>query len=166
MPKVVKATTPTYGSSGPIAAATLGFSLIELLVVLLLLLAAAAIVPPFFSKGLSSGEFKQGVRLVAAGLRKTQSQALSTHREQRFRIDLEARTFTAGENGATTALPRSIDLKLKTAASEQSSDTVGAIRFFPDGSSTGGSVTLSSGNRALRVAVNWMTGRIVTEEVH
>ncbi|MCB1760869.1 MAG: prepilin-type N-terminal cleavage/methylation domain-containing protein [Gammaproteobacteria bacterium] len=165
MPKAVKATTPTSGSNRPPAAATRGFSLLELLVVLLLLVAAVAIVPPFFSKGLSSGEFRQGVRLVAAGLRKTQSLALSSHREQVFSLNLEARTFTAGNNAAITELPVTLDLKLKTAASERSGDQVGAIRFFPDGSSTGGSVTLSSGSRVLRVAVNWMTGSIVTEEV-
>ena len=46
---------------------------------------------------------------------------------------------------------------LLAACSEQ--DT-GAIRFFPDGSSTGGRVTLMVGERSYAVDVDWLTGRV------
>ena len=36
----------------------------------------------------------------------------------------------------------------------------GRIRFFPDGSSTGGRVTLTSDERLYHVDVDWLTGQV------
>ena len=41
-----------------------------------------------------------------------------------------------------------------------SDDKVGAIRFYPDGSSTGGRITVASGERKYLVDVDWLTGRV------
>ncbi len=41
----------------------------------------------------------------------------------------------------------------------------GGIRFYPDGSSTGGRVTLSLEGLQMRVDVEWLTGRVrITED--
>ena len=53
--------------------------------------------------------------------------------------------MTAG--AARARCPQRLDLKLYTAQSEIVDDKRGAIRFYPDGSSTGGRVTLASGER-------------------
>jgi general secretion pathway protein H len=53
-----------------------------------------------------------------------------------------------------------VDLKLFTAEAEVSSERNGSIRFYPDGSSTGGRVTVSSGERKYQVDVDWITGRV------
>ena len=45
-----------------------------------------------------------------------------------------------------------------------SSDKRGAIRFYPDGSSTGGRITVSSGERKFLVDVDWLTGRVSIED--
>ena len=55
--------------------------------------------------------------------------------------------------------PRAVLVAL-TGRSELRSENVGAITFFPDGSSTGGQVTLSAGNRAFKVDVLWITGKV------
>ena len=39
-------------------------------------------------------------------------------------------------------------------------ENAGGIRFFPDGSSTGGSVLLSVDERKWYVTVGWLTGEI------
>ena len=59
-------------------------------------------------------------------------------------------------------LPEDIALELFTARSELESDTVGRVRFFPDGSSTGGRITLSLAERRYMVDVDWLTGRVTT----
>jgi general secretion pathway protein H len=41
---------------------------------------------------------------------------------------------------------------------------VGEIRFFPDGSSTGGEITLAGGNAHRYVQVDWLTGRVAVYE--
>jgi len=51
------------------------------------------------------------------------------------------------------ALPSGIDLKLFTAQRDLVNDKVGAIRFFPDGGSNGGRITLAVGERKYDVDV-------------
>ena len=58
------------------------------------------------------------------------------------------------------SLPRGLELKLFTAQAEVSSESRGAIRFYPDGSSTGGRITVASGERKLLVDIDWLTGRV------
>jgi general secretion pathway protein H len=61
-------------------------------------------------------------------------------------------------------LPERLELKLYTAQSEVRDERHGAIRFYPDGSSTGGRVTLAAGERKLLVDVDWLTGRVSIKE--
>ena len=75
-------------------------------------------------------------------------------------LDLEHRSFQVERDPRTHALPKQIELKLFTAQSDLVSDKVGAIRFFPDGGSNGGRVTLAAGERKFNVDVDWLTGRV------
>lgn len=135
MRKVVKGRTPISGSD---PRCSTGFSLIELLVALGLLIAVLAITPAFFGSGLSSAEFRTAARQIAAGLRATQAQAITTFRDQVFLVDLQTKRCTVGGQKAPIQLPPDIDVTLKTAESEQLDTLKGGIRFFPDGSSSGG----------------------------
>jgi general secretion pathway protein H len=53
-----------------------------------------------------------------------------------------------------------IDITLFTAQSELTDAKTGAIRFYPDGSSTGGRVMLAREDRKFLVEVDWMTGQV------
>ena len=96
-------------------------------------------------------------------LRFTRSQAILHRKEQFLEVDLEHKTYLAPGRSAVE-LPESIELKLLTAQSEASSDKVGRIRFFSDGGSTGGRVTLISGEREWKVNVSWLTGEIELDD--
>ncbi len=137
-----------------------GFSLIELLVALALLIAVLAIAPAYFSRGVSSAEFRDSARQIASGLRSAQARAISSFQEQVFLLDLDKLYFSIDEDETKVPLPENINLKLKTAESERVDESRGGIRFFPDGSSTGGEIKLSKDGRSLKVAVNWATGMI------
>jgi len=39
-------------------------------------------------------------------------------------------------------------------------EKTGSIRFFPDGGSNGGRITVASGDRKFEVDVDWLTGRV------
>jgi len=39
-------------------------------------------------------------------------------------------------------------------------EKTGSIRFFPDGGSNGGRITLAAGERKFEVDVDWLTGRV------
>ena len=137
-----------------------GFSLIELLIVLTLLVGLLTLVPAFFSKGISTAELKSSARLISSGLRAVRSQAVARNAESVFLLDVEQRQFFVGENGPVTELPEKLHLQLNTAKSEQRTDAVGGIRFFPDGSSTGGEIIASNQSDKLKVAVNWISGKV------
>jgi general secretion pathway protein H len=47
-----------------------------------------------------------------------------------------------------------------TTTGERQGSQIGSIRFNPDGSSTGGRISLADGGRAITIGVDWLTGRI------
>ncbi len=136
-----------------------GFTLLELVVVLTLLGLLLVVLPPMIRGG-GDGDLKAAARDVAAGLRRAQSEAVARNREVTFVLDVNAHRFRIGDGGEARPLPGAIGLQLYTARSELTDAATGAIRFYPDGSSTGGEITLSSETRDYHVAVDWLTGRI------
>ncbi len=137
-----------------------GVTLLELLIVLSIMAIVAALVVPMFGSGVSNTELKSAARQVAAGLRLARSEAVATRQDTRVMLDLEHRTFQVERDAHVHALPRELEMKLFTAQSDLVSDRVGAIRFFPDGGSNGGRVTLASGERKFEVDIDWLTGRV------
>jgi general secretion pathway protein H len=137
-----------------------GVTLLELLIVLSIMAVLAALVVPRFTGGVSMSALKGATREVAAGLRLARSEALATRKETRLLLDLEQRTFRVESDPRVHSLPKEIDLKLFTAQSDLLSDKVGAIRFFPDGGSNGGRLTLAAGERKFNVDIDWLTGRV------
>lgn len=140
--------------------ATRGFTLIELLAVLFIgaLIYALILGTPF--RGVSAADLKAAARTVASGLRQAQSTAMTTRRDATLTLDVEAREFEVAGAGQSQRLPDGIELKLFTAQTEVTSGRRGAIRFYPDGSSTGGRITVGAGQRKYLVDVDWLTGRV------
>jgi len=137
-----------------------GVTLLELLVVLTLMGFIVAIVLPTFGGGVSTAALKSAAREVAAGLRYARGQAIAQRTEALLVLDVDAHTFTLPPDTQLHRLPERLELKLYTAQRDLVSDKIGAIRFFPDGGSTGGRITLASGERKLDVDVDWLTGRV------
>jgi general secretion pathway protein H len=145
--------------------ASSGVTLLELLIVLSIMAILAAVVLPLFGgTGVSTGELKGAARQVAAGLRVARSEALATRQETRVVLDLEQRTFRIDRNAAVHTLPKMIEVKLFTAQSDLINDRVGAIRFFADGGSSGGRVTLAAGSRKYDIDIDWLTGRVAIQD--
>jgi len=138
-----------------------GFTLLELLVVLALVALALTLVPPMFSRGVPGAELKAAARQVAAGLTEGRSRAIASNAQVAVAVDVEAHSLRVGEAPAR-ALPATLSLTLVTAESERLDENRGSIRFFPDGGSTGGRVSLSLGDRSYDVTVDWLTGRVST----
>ena len=137
-----------------------GVTLLELLVVLMLMALIAGIAIPMFGGGVSSSDLKSAAREVAAGLRFARDQAIAQRAESLLELDLDGRTFRVPPDPRTHRLPARLDLKLYTAQRDLVSEKVGAIRFFPDGGSNGGRITLAGGERKYDVDVDWLTGRV------
>lgn len=136
-----------------------GFTMIELLVVLVIMGIVSAVAIPVFT-GTSNAEMKGAARQLASGLRLARSEALTQRRETFLVIDLAGRRFKVDREAREYPLPRNVELKLFTAQKDLVDDKVGAIRFYPDGGSNGGRITLTSGERKYEVDVDWLTGRV------
>jgi len=141
-----------------------GFTLLEMLVVLAMVVIVLAVVPPLISAGLPSAELKGAARKLAAGLRYTRSRAVSTQEEKALVVDLEERKFTVPDRPRAVSLPEDVEIDLLTTRSDLLGERTGRIRFFPDGSSTGGRITLEKGERKFVVDITWLTGRVVILE--
>ncbi|MFO1322722.1 MAG: GspH/FimT family protein [Burkholderiales bacterium] len=137
-----------------------GVTLLELLVVLMVIAIASAIVIPMIGGGVSNAEMRSAARQLASGLRMARSEAVSQRRETFLVIDLDGRRFKVDRDAQEHALPRNVELKLFTAQKDLVDDKVGSIRFYPDGGSNGGRITLGSGDRKYEVDVDWLTGRV------
>jgi general secretion pathway protein H len=143
-----------------VSAPARGMSLLELLVVIALMAFIAGLVLPTFGGGVSTSELKSSARQLAAGLRAARSDAVANKREAFLVLDLEGRRFKMNGDPREYALPRRVELKLFTAQQDIVNEKTGAIRFFPDGGSNGGRITVASGERKFEVDVDWLTGRV------
>lgn len=136
-----------------------GFTLVELMLVIMLIAASYVLVPRYLFSGVSGADLKASSRDIAAGLRMARADAISKRRDSALVLDLDKRSFSVS-GGVARQLPEALELKLVTAQSEVVNERQAAIRFFPDGSSTGGRVTVASGQRKYEVDVDWLTGRV------
>ena len=151
--------------TGDIASAQRGFTLIEVLVVLGVLALLASLIAPMMSGAQGKADTYAAARDVAAALRTTRNLAMMRGHAETFVIDTGGGAFRAGSNAPVRRLPNGVQLVLVTATSEQVSETVGGIRFFADGSSTGGGVRLSKGTSRGEVLVDWLTGHVSIGDV-
>jgi general secretion pathway protein H len=137
-----------------------GVTLLELLIVLSIMAIVAAMVVPMLGPGVSSSEMKSAARQIAAALRAARGDAVVTRQETRLILDLEQRTFQVERDPRLHTLPKQLEMKLFTAQRDLVDEKVGAIRFYPDGGSNGGRVTIAAGERKYDIDVDWLTGRV------
>ena len=141
-----------------------GFTLLEILIVLVIGVLLVALVPPLLSGMSGATELRGAARQLAAGLRNARNEAITRQQEAVLTLDLERRRFGVTGDPREIALPESVALKLYTAQSELLDSATGGIRFFPDGSSTGGAITVSGPKLVYRVNVDWLTGTVAIVE--
>lgn len=138
-----------------------GFTLIEVIVTLailgLALIVVAGYKPPW-SSGLG---LKGTASELASGLRLARSEAIASNRPVVFDLDVTGHLYRVGA-GATRRLPTNLSIELLTIIGENRGARVGVgdIRFNPDGSSTGGRISLADGKQHVAVGVDWLTGRV------
>ena len=133
----------------------------ELLVVLAVLGLVMALAVPSLGRSLPGFALRSDVRTVASALKEARAAAIGQNRETTLILDVEQRTLRLGER-AIVKLHPNIGISIEGANPE--APEVGAISFFPDGTSTGGRVTLALGERKQHVVVDWLTGTIAVVE--
>jgi len=136
-----------------------GFTLVELLVVLTLLAILSAVLAPILAPS-PVRTLRGAASEIATTLRETRRQAQADQARRRFVVDTGAGHFGIEGAAAWRPLPEGVEVSLTTAEALVAEQGRGGVDFFPDGSSTGGRVTLSMEGQSVRVDIAWLTGRI------
>lgn len=97
-------------------------------------------------------------------MRQTREIAIASGRDAAWRIDVEEGRYRIPGRGRNGTLPDGIEIELVAAQDEMESERIGAIRFYPDGTSSGGRVILKRDDGGYQVGVNWLTGRILVAD--
>ncbi len=155
------ARTQTSPAGSP---STAGFTLLELVIALAILSLILAVVIPFVSLGTGRAEIKASARAIASELRLARSEAISQARAQTLIFDLQRKRFGQDRDNLANRLPDDVEMTLLTAESERLDQHQAGIRFFPNGSSTGGKVTIATDKLRFEVSVDWLTGKVVIQE--
>jgi general secretion pathway protein H len=136
-------------------------TLIELAVALTIAALLAATAAPAVSRALDRARTNGGVRELVLALKSARQQARTTGNEVLFALDVATRIYRIAEGrDRALAVPQDATLSLLTAESERLGETTGAIRFLPDGSSSGGTITLTQDGHDLRIEIDWLTGHV------
>jgi general secretion pathway protein H len=141
-----------------------GFSLIELLVVLAVMGLALVLIAGYRAPWSRTLGLEGTAAELASGLRLARSQAIADNRPVDFAMDLAVHRYRIGD-AAPHPLPAQLAIALLTVNGQKLSATAADIRFNPDGSSTGGRITLADGSQRVAVGVDWLTGRVTVADV-
>ncbi|MEO6968816.1 MAG: GspH/FimT family pseudopilin [Rhodanobacteraceae bacterium] len=140
-----------------------GFTLLEILAVLALIGLALAVTAFSLDGGLDRAKLDASAREVTAALRHTRTRAMVEHRAQWFTLDLNQRSYASAGRDPKT-FPAQTALHVTSAAEDVQHPGIARIRFFPDGSSTGGNIELRRKQREVRIDVDWLTGAVAMSE--
>jgi general secretion pathway protein H len=136
-----------------------GYTLMELLVVVAIMgfLATAAL--PMLSASRPGLESKSAARAMAQDFSAARQEAVLTGVETRVVLNAGGHRYSTLPSGPVRLLPKDIAFRFRGdhAAGNE-------IDFFPDGSSSGGIVTVQSAGAKHWIVAHWPSGRISLDE--
>jgi general secretion pathway protein H len=142
-----------------------GFSLLEMLVGLAIIAVLLALSVPRFDRPAGAIEIRSFAITLASDLRATRAMAISRGQTVDVEFDIEARRYRVlNVRSIWQPVPPKLTLLFETARQVTRLDGGPVIRFFADGTSTGGTVNLVAGDRRIGVRVEWLTGTAETLE--
>ncbi|MEE9542340.1 MAG: GspH/FimT family pseudopilin [Thermodesulfobacteriota bacterium] len=157
-----------------------GFTLIELVVVMMIVGLAVTLTLPVFSRSINGFELRRSVQEVRAALRYAREMAITYQSPMRFAFDIEGDRYWLADIDAPraavpgSAMDKAIPLYHKVEIEGfrwidgSRASEVGWIEFYPNGSSSGGSLLLKAAEteRMRRIVMEPFTGLSHVESVH
>lgn len=140
-----------------------GFTLLELMLVMFIVILGFAAIGVNISSGNDATELQSAARDMVSALRYAKGQALIAHKETTVDLDLNENTYSVSDRDKLFTIPETIALTVVTAQEEVAGKGMASIRFFPDGSSTGGRVKLERNATTWQIDINWLTGQVELE---
>lgn len=146
-----------------------GFTLLELLVTLVIAALLVVLVAPQVGGLLASAELEGETRKVASLLRYARSQAVLLNQDTLVRLSEDPHGLNVSGRAELYQPPANIRLDLSAGRGEAETAVptglAAAIRFYPAGGSSGGSIVLSlEGGRSTSISADWLSGRVRIDE--
>lgn len=146
-----------------------GFSLLEMILVMVLIAAASLLAVAAFGGGMQGMKMRAGAKEVAAQMRFARAVAISSGQPQDVVIDPAGRRWQ-GARDRSGELPDVGEVVFTGARASQfqpdgQNEGKGTVRFFADGSATGGRVRLVANGGGWDVDVGWLTGEVRVKRV-
>lgn len=138
-----------------------GHTLFELLVVLAIIAFAAAIVAPAFGGSRGSLEAKAIAAAIEGELKLARSRAVLSGEAASLFIDAEGGRYRADNKPEWTAVSKKVSLAF--ASSAPVAGDFSTILYYPDGSSSGGEVTVAEKGR-IRLVRAALNGKISVDD--
>jgi general secretion pathway protein H len=137
-------------ATGSSAARQSGFTLIETLVALGIAVLIGAMIFPDLERTLQTLALRQTAAVVQANLRVARGEALRGDHMVAFAVDPDGLGY-GWTNGPAQRAPRGVAMRATDGR---------PITFFPDGSSSGGTIVVSGAGLRLDIAVDPQTGAV------
>ncbi|HEX8031927.1 MAG TPA: GspH/FimT family pseudopilin [Vicinamibacterales bacterium] len=141
-----------------------GFTMLELVIALAIAALIMTLALPSISRRPGRLELAETAHDIAAALRLTRSRAIAQNQPALFVADVEQGLYRPAGAGSSVRVPRGVRLSLYTTQEQAVGSEIGSIRFYPDGSSSGGGVALLNEGLRYEVLVNWLNGSVTIQE--
>jgi len=145
------------------AAPSSGYTLVELLVVLALIGLLISATPSIVSAARPGAEARATAYALADELRSARNSAILNNAERAVRLDVKAKTYAILPGGFIHRLPQAVGMEFRGTV-DGPGDSTAELRFFPDGSSTGGTVRITSRGQDHWIVDHALSGRISVDE--
>jgi general secretion pathway protein H len=136
-----------------------GFTLIEIMLVLVIIGMIYSLAPPLFNKAFPALKLKAVTRDLVQEIRYVQQSAITTGQPTAMHVELAEDRYASDQinAGALRQLPEGFHFARQPGGSlEQILD----LRFYPDGSASGGEIRIEAGRRSYTIRVDWLTSQV------
>lgn len=141
-----------------------GFTLLELLVVMVLATLVMALVPASFSSMFPHAERESEVRQFVSALRSARGIAIRDKEDVSLKLDLENHRYYLPGDEQIRQLPDNFHFLYIPSFNRPADKAAVIIRFYADGSSTGGVIEMKSEEETYLVTIDWLTGKVHYDE--
>ncbi len=136
-----------------------GFTLIELLVVLAIM-GLLLLVVPQVTAGLPRFRLQAASIALSDKLRQLRDEAIRTGRSTALLLDDVNLQYASTSNPEWRRFPEVVEAVRLLRDTSTRERTEAQLQFYPDGSSSGGTISLRHGSRIEEITVEWLTGRV------
>ncbi len=141
-----------------------GFTLLEMLLVMTLAALIVTVVPASFNAVLPHVEREAELRGLVSTLRSVRGMAIRERREVSLMLDLKRRQYQQVGSEQVIQLPEVVVLSFRPAFASSVEQSPVVIRFFADGSSSGGTIELAAADARYEIQIDWLSGRVSYRE--